>query len=62
MKNTTKIKLAIEAIEYYQRRFVFEANCFKRLQAPHGEKEAKKFDRLQESKEYLQELLKVTHG
>ena len=57
MKEQTKIKLAIEAIEQYQRKFVFEANMYKRLGAEYGKSAADKYDRLEEAKEFLLDLL-----
>jgi hypothetical protein len=57
MRDSTKIKLAIEAIERRQREYVFEANMYKRLGAEYGKNAAEKYDRLESAKEFLLDLL-----
>jgi hypothetical protein len=57
VKDSTKLKVAIEAIEHRQRFFVYDANMFKKLGAEYGRNAAKEYDRLQAAKEYLQDLL-----
>jgi len=57
MKEATKIKLAIEAIEQYQRKYMFEANMYKRVGAQYGKNAAEKYDRLESAKEFLLDLL-----
>ena len=57
MKSSTKLKIAIEAIEHRQKFYVFNSNAFKLHEMPFGEKAAEQWDRLEEAKEFIQELL-----
>jgi hypothetical protein len=57
MKRNTKLKIAIEAIEIRQRFFVVERNAFKRHGMEFGRKAFENYERLEESKKYLRQLL-----
>ena len=56
MKRSTKLKVAIEAIEHRQRFFVVERNAF--LQGMEfGRKAFETYERLEEAKKFLQDIL-----
>lgn len=57
MKDSTKIKVAIEAIEQQQRKFVFEANMYRQFGHESAKKSAEEYDRLEEAKKFLQAML-----
>ena len=57
MKRSTKLKIAIDAIEHRQRYYVFNANVFKRQGFEFGRKAAEHYDRLEEAKRFLQDML-----
>jgi hypothetical protein len=57
MKESTKLKVAIEAIEQYQRKFVVERNAFVRQGLEFGRSAAIKWQQLEEAKEFLLDLL-----
>jgi hypothetical protein len=57
VKDSTKLKVAIEAIEQLQRKYVFERNMYVRLGHEYGKRAAEKYDRLEEAKKFLQDML-----
>jgi len=57
MKESTAYRVAIEAIEIRQRYYLVNANAFKRQGMEFGRKDAKTYDRLEEAKKFLQEMI-----
>ena len=57
MKERTKLKVAIGAIEHQQKFFVVERNAFKRQGMEFGRAAYEKYERLEEAKKFLQDMM-----
>ena len=57
IKGAKLIKIAIDSIESRQRFYVVDANAFKRHGMEFGRKAAEHYDRLEEAKKFLQDMM-----
>ena len=57
MKKRTKLKVAIGAIEHQQKFFVVERNAFKHQGMEFGRAAFEKYERLEEAKRFLQDMM-----
>jgi len=51
------IRIAIEAMKRERRRFAFDANLYKAMQAPHAKKSFERYNELSEAISQLEEVI-----